>query len=60
MTSVQNNLEHGLAIVTESFSSLNLNYTTSLVKVQTRSDATSHPIPDTVYLQCALNLFEQA
>ena len=45
LTSVHYNLEHGLATLTESFSPLNLNYTTSLVKVQTRSDMTSHGIP---------------
>ena len=33
LTIVHNNLEHGLAIVTESFSLLNLDYTTSFVKV---------------------------
>ena len=42
---VYNNLEHELAIIAESFSPLNLNYTTSFVKDQTRSDATSHDIP---------------
>ena len=40
------------AIVTESFSPLNLDYTTSLVKVQIRNDMTSHAIPDTVHLSC--------
>ena len=34
---------------------LNLNYTTSFVKVQIRSDTPSHAIPDAVYLPCALN-----
>ena len=38
LTSVHYNLEHGLAIVTESFSLLNLNYTTFFVKVWTKSD----------------------
>ena len=42
-----------LITVTESFSQLNLDYTTSLVKIQIRSEATSHAIPDTVYLSCA-------
>ena len=37
-------LEHRLAIVEESFSPLSLDYTTSFVKVQIRSDATSHTI----------------
>ena len=41
LTSVHYNLGHGLAIVTESFSPLNLDYTTSLVKVWIRSDLTS-------------------
>ena len=45
LTSVHYNLEHELAIVTESFSPLNLYHTTSFVKVQIRSDATSHAIP---------------
>ena len=45
LTSVHYNLEYGLAIVTESFSPLDLDYTTSLVKVQIRSDRTSHAIP---------------
>ena len=48
-------LEHGLAIITESSSSLYLNYTTSFVKVQIRSDAPSHTIPDTVFLPYVLN-----
>ena len=52
---VHYNLEHGLAIVTESFGPLNLDYTTSFVKVQTRSDMTSHAIPDIVYLPYAPN-----
>ena len=55
LTSVHYNLEHGLAIVTESFGPLNLNYTTSFVKIQMRSDVTSHAIPYTVYLPCTLN-----
>ena len=54
-TSVHYNLEYGLAIITNSFSLHNLNYITSLVKVQIRSDMTSHAIPDTVYLPCVLN-----
>ena len=33
LTLVHYNLEHGLAIITESFSPLNLNHTTSFVKV---------------------------
>ena len=53
LTSVYYNLEHMLAIVTESFSPVDLDYTTSLVKVWIRSDATSHTIPDTVHLSCA-------
>ena len=52
LTSVHNNLEHGLAIVTESFSPLDLDYTTSFVKFQIRSDMTSHAILDNVYLSC--------
>ena len=36
------NLEYGLAIVIESFSLLYLDYTASFLKVQIRSDATSH------------------
>ena len=55
LTSVHYNLEHGLAILTENFSPLNLNYTTSLVKVGIRSHLTSHVIHDTVYLLHALN-----
>ena len=55
LITVHYNLEYGLAIVTESFSPLDLNYTTSFVEVQTRSDVTSHAIPDTVYLACTLN-----
>ena len=39
LTSVHYNLEHGLAIVTESFSPLNLDHTTSFVKVWIRSHA---------------------
>ena len=57
LTSVHYILEHGLPIVTESFSTLNLIYTTTFVKVQIRSDMPSHAIPDTVYLPCALNWF---
>ena len=48
--SVHYNLEHGLATLTESFSPLNLNYTTSFVKVQI-----SHTIHNTVYLPWTLN-----
>ena len=55
LTSVHNNLEHGLVTVTESFSLLNLNYTTSLVKVWIRSDMTSHAIPNTMYMPNTLN-----
>ena len=55
VTSIDYNLEHGVAIITESFRPSNLNYTTSFVKVQIRSDMTSYAIPDTVYLSCALN-----
>ena len=54
LTSVHYNLEHGL-IVIESFSLLNLDYITSFVKVQTRSEITSYDIPNTVNLPCALN-----
>ena len=50
LTSVHYNLEHGLAIVTEIFSPLNLNHTTSFVKVWIKSDVTIHVIPDTVHL----------
>ena len=60
LTSVYYNLEHGLAIVTESFSPLNLDYITSIVEVWARSGAISHTIPSTVYLPCALNWFELA
>ena len=55
LTSVHNHLEHGLVNVTESFSPLDLNYTTAFVKAQTKIDVTSHVIPDTVYLPCTLN-----
>ena len=48
-------LEHGLAIVTESFSPLNLNYRPSFVKVQIRSDMPSHTISDAVSLPHVLN-----
>ena len=51
-TSIHYNLEHGLVTVTESFSPLNLDYTISFVKVWTRSDVTSHAIPNTVHLSC--------
>ena len=46
------NLEHGLAIVTESFSPLNRDHTTCFVKVQIRSDAISL---DAVDLLCTHN-----
>ena len=49
LTSVHYNLEHGLAIVTQSFSPLILNYITFFVKVWIRSDATSHVISNTAY-----------
>ena len=55
LTSVHYNLEHGLGIVTESLSPLNLDYTISFFKVQARSHVTSHAMPDTVYLPCTLN-----
>ena len=45
LTSVHYNLEHGLVIVTDSFSPLDLDHTTFLVKVQIRSDVTSNTIP---------------
>ena len=45
LISIHYNLEHGLVIITENFSPLNLDYTTSLVKVWIRSDITSHAIP---------------
>ena len=45
LISVHYNLDHGLAIVTESFSPLNLNYRTSFVKVWIRNDIPSHAIP---------------
>ena len=54
-TSVHYNLKHGQAIIIESFSPLDLDYTTSLVKVQTRSDMTNHAIADTIYLPFTLN-----
>ena len=58
LTSVPSNLEHGLVILTESFSPLRyMSSTTSLVEVQSRSDAISHAIPDTVYLTCTNNQF---
>ena len=53
LTSVHYNLEHEL--VTESFSPLNLDHTTSFLKVWTRSEVTSHAIPNTVYFLCTLN-----
>ena len=52
LTSVYYNLEHGLAFITESFSPLDLDHITSLVRVQIRSDMTSHAIPHTVHLSC--------
>ena len=55
LTSVHYNLEHRLAIVTESFSLFNLYHATS---VQIRSDTPNQAIPDTIYLPCALNWFE--
>ena len=55
LTSVYGNLEHALAILTESFSPLKSEYTASLVEIQIRSNMTSHAIPDTVYLSCAVN-----
>ena len=58
LTSVHYNLEHGLAIVTESFSPLDLDNTTSLIKVWIRSDMTSHAIPDIIYLPCTLKWFQ--
>ena len=42
-----------MAIITDSFSPLNLNYATAFVKVQIRSDIASQAIPDTVHLSCA-------
>ena len=39
LTFVHDNFEYGLAIITEYFSQLDLDKTTSFVKVQTRSDA---------------------
>ena len=56
LTFVHYNSEHRLAIVTESFCPLNLYHTTSFVKVQIRSNATSHAIPDTVYFLCQTGL----
>ena len=53
LTSVHYNLEHELAIVTESFS--NLSYTTSFANIWIRCDATRQAVPDIVYLPCALN-----
>ena len=50
LTSVHYNLEDGLAIMTESFSALYLDYITSFVKVQTRGYVTSHTMPDTVFV----------
>ena len=55
LTFVHYNLEYGLAIVTESFSSLNLYHTTSFVKVWIRSDIPSYAIPDAVYFPATLN-----
>ena len=57
-TSVHSNLEHGLAILTQrALVHSDLSYTTSLVEVQSRSDATSYAIPDTVYLACVRKQF---
>ena len=50
LTSIHYNFKLGLVIITKRFSPLNLNYTTSFVKAQIRSDVPSHAIPDTVYL----------
>ena len=55
LTSIHYNLEHGFAIVTENFSPLNPSYITSFVKIQIRSDVTSHTIPGAAYLPCTLN-----
>ena len=51
-TSVHYNLEYGLVIVTESFSPVNLDHTTSFLKVWIRSDMTSHAIPNTIFAMC--------
>ena len=48
LTSVHSNLEHELAILTESFSPLQSelhNLPSSLIEVQIRSDVTSYAIP---------------
>ena len=58
LTSVHYNLEHGLAIITEGFSPLDLDHTKSFVKVQTRSGVTSHAIPDTVFLPYTLEWYK--
>ena len=58
LTSVHYNLEHGLAILTESFSPLNLNYTTTLSESELKVMLQSHTIPDGVYLPCTLNWFQ--
>ena len=50
--SIHCNLEHGLAIITESFSLLNLSYITSFVNVWMRSHVIS---PDAAYLPCIHN-----
>ena len=60
LSSVHCNLECGLAIVTESFSPLDLVHITLFVKVPIRSEVTNHAIPDNIYLSCALNWFELA
>ena len=53
-TSVHSNLEHGLAILIErALVQSDLSYTTSLVEVQSRSDAISHAIP---FKSCTLEL----
>ena len=55
LTFVHYNLEHGLAIVTQSFVSTRSELHNFPVKVQIRSDMTIHTIPDTVYLVSVLN-----
>ena len=60
LTSVHYNLEHGLVTVVESISPLNLDDITSFFKDWTRSDTTSHTIPDTIHLPCTLNWLELA
>ena len=53
LTSVHSNLEHGLAILKESFSPLRSVLHNLLVEVQSRSDAVNHAIP---ILSCTLQL----